>query len=64
MAAEIKTKSQGGVKVETVVSLPLKNQFERTCKKQNISMAQATRDFIQGFVKFHKPIRCCKKKTK
>lgn len=45
------TERKNGAKVETKVAPSLKKKFERKCKKQNISMAQVLRDFIQGFVR-------------
>jgi len=45
------TEKKNGEKVETKVSQSLKAKFERKVKKNNTSMAQVIRDFIQSYVK-------------
>lgn len=45
------TEKKSGKTVETEIALSLHAKFQRKVKKENTSMAQVLRDFIQHYVK-------------
>jgi hypothetical protein len=51
MAAEVKTKKAGGVKIETFIAKRTHQKLKKYSKKNGLSMAQLLRNLVQIAVK-------------